>query len=156
MIFVTVGTCSFDALIEAVDGLRERGDIRDSVVCQIGSGSYLPEHCDYFGSAPTLDAWYERAETVICHGGTGTVHELLSTGKPFVAVANEQLSGNHQAEFLAACEEMFGILWCRRLDDLSAAIGRVHLCRPRLVSCGDLAADLRDYLDGVHRRRAGR
>jgi len=156
MIFVTVGTCSFDSLVEAVDRLRADGDISDDVVCQIGSGSYLPEHCDYFRTAPTLDTWYDRARMVICHGGTGTVHELLSMGKPFVAVANEQLSGNHQAEFLTACEKMFGILWCRRLDRLSAAIGEVHLRKPQLASCGDLAGDLRDYLDGLHRRRAGR
>lgn len=154
MIFVTVGTCCFDALIEEVDRLRGIGCLQGSVVCQIGDGLYLPQHCEYFRFAPSLKPWYEQADMVICHGGTGSVSELLRLKKPFVAVANMALSGNHQADFLAACEEAFGICWCRKVADLSSAIELAENVKPQVVSGEHLTHDLRRYLQRLHARRS--
>ena len=153
MILVTVGTCAFNTLVRTVDRLRAAGRLDGRVVCQIGDGTYVPQHCEYFRHKPTLQPWYEEAELVICHGGTGTVCELLTLGKPFVSVANEALSGNHQADFLTVCEKEFGVCWCRRLEDLPEAIERAKRERPRFLARRHLAEDLREYLGTIRPKR---
>jgi len=147
MIMVTVGTCGFDALIQTVDELQGKDRLDGRVVCQIGSGDYQPRHCEYFRYEPTLQPWYDKADVVICHGGTGTVHELLTRGAAFVAVANTSLSGNHQSDFLAACEKEFGICWCRRLDDLPKHVEWVRAHRPPAIAGRHVADDIKRYLD---------
>ncbi len=155
MIFVTVGTAYFNELVEAVDHLKEVGEIREDVICQIADNTYVPKHCEYFRMAPSLGPWYERANLVVCHGGTGTIVEMLKLGKPFVAVAHEELAGNHQADFLAACEQMFGICWCRDLADLAGAVSLAHSARPSDVSRVHLADDLRTYLAEIQAGKQG-
>src|SRR5947209_11093294 len=53
MIFVTVGTTDFDALVRRIDELAP--SLGEEVLCQIGKGSYLPRNCRYFRYAPSLD-----------------------------------------------------------------------------------------------------
>lgn len=111
VVFVTVGTTRFEALIRAVDSvevlraLREKGYTR--VVVQIGQGQYEP-----FGGAATAEGlaleWYrlkpsiagdmERASLVISHGGYGSLMESLTLRKNVIAVINDQLMGNHQVD----------------------------------------------------------
>ena len=54
MIFVTVGTTRFEALIVEVDRLAASATA-EPVLCQIGSGDYEPAHCDYFRFRPSID-----------------------------------------------------------------------------------------------------
>jgi len=149
MIFVTVGTTMFNELVAEVDRLRMRGLLTDRVVCQIGDGAYEPKHCEFFRSAPSLEPWYEQADLVICHGGTGTVRELLTLGKPFVPVANTRLAGDHQSDFLAACAQRFGIAWCRDLGDLAEAVHKARSVKPHALGAHHLGDDLRLYLDRI-------
>ena len=159
MIFVTVGTTLFDELVAEVDRLCTRGFLTARVVCQIGSGAYEPKHCESFRFAPSLGPWYEQADLVICHGGTGTVCELLALGKPFVPVANTRLAGDHQSDFLAVCAQRFGIAWCRGVGDLAEAVRRVRPVKPHGPGAHHLGDDLRLYLDRIRphgRRTSGR
>jgi UDP-N-acetylglucosamine transferase subunit ALG13 len=129
MIFVTVGSFEFDPLVQAVDEAIGRGEIQRPVTIQIGHGSYEPRHCEYFRSAPGLDAYYGSAELVVGHGGTGTTLEVIERGVRLVSVSNPALMDNHQHEFLEALERKGLTRYCRDLKDLGACI-RDALSRP--------------------------
>lgn len=119
MIFVTVGTTHFDALVRTVDEAVLRGLVRDEAIIQIGyGGQYVPRHCRYFRVAPTLEPFERAADLIVGHGGTGTTLEILLMGKPLISVSNPDVSGNHQHEFLEALEALGLVTYCRDLADL--------------------------------------
>lgn len=149
MIFVTVGTTlPFDALVQAVDALVAGQVITDPVVCQIGHGDYLPQHCEHFRFQPNIDEYIAQASLVIGHGGTGTVTGLLASGKPFVAVANPLGADNHQAQFLERLAHLAPFLWTADLARLPALIAQApHFVSNRQAN-EHLATDLSDFLRG--------
>lgn len=124
MLFVTVGTTYFDELIETVDTAIGLGQLVDpDVVLQIGhGGKYVPKHCRYLRIAPTLLPFYQAADLVVGHGGTGTTIEVLMLGKPLVSVANPHVLDNHQDEFLTAMESEGFVSYCRDLTRVPQAI----------------------------------
>lgn len=146
MIFVTVGTHRFDALIKAVDELAGSGLLPDPVVYQIGSGEHLPSHGEYFRFERGLQDRIDSASLVICHGGTGTVFSLLNSGKPFVAVANRALAHDHQSQFLARIAGIADILWTKDLSELPELIEKARTHHPRLGAVERLGNDLKNYL----------
>jgi beta-1,4-N-acetylglucosaminyltransferase len=129
MIFVTVGTTHFDDLIREVDRLVRVGEIREEVLAQIGEGQYVPSHIKWIRYAKTLEPYFEEADLVICHGGVGSVFELLRMGKPFIAVANKVLQHDHQADFLRAMQARGWCAACYDVADLTKALAN----RPRSV-----------------------
>jgi UDP-N-acetylglucosamine transferase subunit ALG13 len=125
MIFVTVGTWRFDKLVEAIDRAVAAGKIDRPVLVQIANGLYLPSRCPYFRAAPSLAPYYEQAEIVIAHGGTGTTLEVLERRLPLISVANPDVQDNHQNEFLGALEHEGYVTYCRDLERISDLIQRV-------------------------------
>ncbi len=147
---VTVGTTLvFDELIRAVDQMVADGVITVPVTCQIGNGSYLPLHCEYFRFKPNLDEIIQEATMVIGHGGTGTVLGLLSEKKKFIAVANPLGAHDHQAQFLERLSRAVSILWTRDLQELPDLIWRAETYEVRPVTGMRLADDLGAYLKGL-------
>lgn len=124
MIFVTVGTTDFDALVEAADRLA--ADLEEEVVIQIGHGRYEPQHARWFRFAPSLAPYYDQASLVIAHGGFGTVTEVLRRGLPLVGVSNPDRYDRHQDQILRAFEEGGHLVWCRNLADLPRAVERAR------------------------------
>ncbi|HRV96128.1 MAG TPA: glycosyltransferase [Anaerolineae bacterium] len=120
MIFVAVGTTSFDTLIKAVDELCLNWS--EKVVMQIGTGSYEPKNCDYFRFAPSLTPYYEQASVVISHGGVGITTEVLQFPRPLVAVEDVTHPERHQQEILIALSQAKNLVWCQNLQTLPAAI----------------------------------
>lgn len=120
-VLVTVGTTSFDELIEAVTSsqfiklLMSQGYTRLSL--QIGRGQYIPDSSptplgfvmSWFRYKPTLASDMQNATLIISHGGSGSILEALSLEKMLVVVVNENLMGNHQTE-LAEQMETMGVL----------------------------------------------
>ena len=154
MIFVTVGTIHFDALVRRTDEIVGAGFVRDEVILQIGyGGRYLPRHCRYIRSAPTLEPFERAADLVIGHGGTATTVEVLQMGKPLISVSNPALSDNHQHEFLEALEAIGLVTYCRNVEDLPKLIAApppgAALTTPR----SKLAAELAMQIDRLERRR---
>lgn len=146
MIFVTIGTTQFDELIEAVDQIVASGQISEPVVCQIGNGSYIPQHCEHFMFQPSIDDWLEKSSMVICHGGA-TVLSILAMGKPFIAVANTRLADDHQSLFLSHLSKTIPILWTRNVKDLPALFERVATFKVQPLNTAHLADHLKDYLE---------
>ena len=125
MIFVTVGTWKFDALIEQVDLLIKEGRIKEDVLFQIGKGNYIPKNGKYFRYKPSIEQKLDTADLVISHGGTGTVLFLLKADKPFIAVPNPNVAGNHQYEFLKKLSDLNIINCCFNLNELGILINQV-------------------------------
>lgn len=128
---MTVGTTKFDELIKAVDdpavaeALWAKGYSR--LVMQIGAGAYRPYRLlgdpsgtrgrlpsgmevEYFEFAASLKDHMEAAALVISHAGSGSLFEGLRMGKAMVAVPNQALMANHQAE-LAEHLSAMGVLF---------------------------------------------
>lgn len=146
MIFVTIGTTQFNELIEAVDEAVANGQISEPVVCQIGSGSYIPQHCEHFRFQPSIDDWLEKSSLVISHGGA-TVLSLLAMGKPFIAFANTRLADDHQSLFLRHLSKDIPILWTRDIKDLPALLERAATFKVQPLNGAHLADDLKNYLE---------
>ena len=147
MIFVTVGTTHFDALVRSVDEAAGQGLIRDDVVIQIGyGGQYVPRHCRYFRVAPTLGPFERAADLIVGHGGTGTTLEILLMRKPLVSVSNPGVSGNHQHEFLEALEALGLVTYCRDLTDLPRMLASPLPSAGLSTGPSRLAADLKHEL----------
>ena len=122
-LFVTVGSTDCDALVEAVDTLLPILQ-PDSAVMQIGHGRYRPRHASCFRFAPSIASYHRRASLVIAHGGLGATMEALGCGVPLVSFSNPDRYDAHQDDLLAAMEGRSHLVWCRRLEDLPAAIER--------------------------------
>jgi|GraSoiStandDraft_11_1057310.scaffolds.fasta_scaffold299893_2 beta-1,4-N-acetylglucosaminyltransferase len=122
MIFVTVGTTAFDALVRRMDELVP--DLGEQVICQIGSGSYTPRQCDSLRFAPSLLEFFQRARLVVSHGGQGSIMEAVGSGKPLVGVSNPDRIDRHQDDILGRFEADQFLIWCRSLDDLGDCLTR--------------------------------
>ena len=146
MIFVTVGTTDFDALVERMDALA--GDLDEEIVAQIGRGVYEPSACEHFRFAPSLDPYYERARLVVAHGGLGTAIEVLQRGLPLIGVSNPDRYDRHQEDLLRTLSERGHMIWCHTLDDLPAAIERAAAMRfvPYESPECHIAERIREYL----------
>jgi len=122
VIFVTVGTTDFDALVECMDALAT--GLGEPVVAQTGRGDYVPSHCEHFRFAPSLDPYYGQARLVVAHGGLGTAIEVLQRGLPLIGVSNPDRYDRHQDDLLGTLSERGHMIWCRDLDRLQEAIER--------------------------------
>lgn len=122
-VFVTVGTTSFDELIEnvtsseAVQALKSRG--YDRLVLQVGRGSLLPdaESCPHirleaFRFKDSIAEDMERADLVISHAGAGSCLEALGARKPLLVVINDKLMDNHQLELARQLHMDSHLLYC--------------------------------------------
>ncbi|XP_070818583.1 UDP-N-acetylglucosamine transferase subunit ALG13 isoform X1 [Chaetodon trifascialis] len=108
-VFLTVGTTSFDELIESItsaeatQALKARGYER--LVLQVGRGSLLPaaDSCPHisleaYRFKSSLAEDMKQADLVISHAGAGSCLEALGAGKPLLVVVNDKLMDNHQLE----------------------------------------------------------
>ena len=145
MIFVTVGTTHFDALIHAVDDLAGSGKLSGPVVFQIGAGKYEPINGAFFRFKPSIDAELAEADLIVTHGGA-TVFSLLAQRKRFVAVANTSLDGNHQARFLAFLGARSSMVWSDDPATVGGYIEKVLGSAPARLEAPSLAPDLLAYM----------
>ncbi|CAM8922897.1 unnamed protein product [Rhodiola kirilowii] len=111
MVFVTVGTTSFDKLVQAVDMQDVKQELYKkgytNLLIQMGRGSYTPTECtgedgslavEYFTFSSSIADHIKSADLVISHAGSGSIFETLRLRKPLIVVVNEDLMDNHQSE----------------------------------------------------------
>eukprot|EP00123_Amoebidium_parasiticum_P013599 comp22053_c0_seq1/m.32062 comp22053_c0_seq1/g.32062 ORF comp22053_c0_seq1/g.32062 comp22053_c0_seq1/m.32062 type:complete len:180 (-) comp22053_c0_seq1:426-965(-) len=126
-VFVTVGTTSFDGLINEVLGepvlttLAKNG--YRTVVAQIGRGREETAQAaaaekrgkvgvEYYRFKDSLAEDMRGADLVISHAGSGSVLEALNAGKKLIVVVNEGLMDNHQLELASQLGKMQHLLYC--------------------------------------------
>ena len=122
IIFVTVGTAHFDPLLEKMDYLVESEAIKESVVAQIGRGSYIPRNFRYFRFMRSLKSAYDRSLVIISTGGAGTIMECVKRGLRLVVVENTTLMEGHQSQLIEEMSRRGHLIWCKNLEDLAIAI----------------------------------
>lgn len=111
VVFVTVGTTSFDALVKSVDSQHVRNELKKrgytDLLIQMGRGSYIPSKAwgedeslvvDHFTFSPSIADYMRSASLIISHAGSGSIFEALRLSKPLIVVVNEDLMDNHQSE----------------------------------------------------------
>lgn len=131
MIFVTVGTHEqpFNRLIEKMDELVEKGEIKEKVVVQYGFSTYEAKHCEMHKmmSFDEMQQAFKDARIVITHGGPSSFVEALQYGKVPIVIPrqlefNEHVN-NHQVEFTKLiAERMNNIIPVYDIADLAATI----------------------------------
>jgi len=130
MIFVTVGTHtqSFNRLLEEMDRLAGRGEIKEKVVAQIGHSSYEPKNIKWFRfeTFEKLSRFYKESRIIISHGGAGSILNGLSNNKPVIAVPRLEKYGehvnDHQLDLVKKLEEKKKIIAVYDIKKLKAAI----------------------------------
>ncbi len=118
MIFVTVGTTSFNTLIKAIDETK----INDKVIIQKSDGSYLPKNYEFFEYTNEIKKYYSEAEIIITHGGAGSIFKLVGMGKKVIGVANEERTDKHQSDILKKMADENYLIWCKDLTKINEAI----------------------------------
>ncbi|KAF9500986.1 glycosyltransferase family 1 protein [Pleurotus eryngii] len=128
LVFVTVGSTKFDALIRAVlsadvlQCLQAKG--YTSLVVQCGNsrtGEPVPNEgktkmsregvdIELWKFKPSLVEEYEKADLIISHAGSGTILDVLRRDKPLIVVPNPTLLDNHQQELAQALSEQSYLL----------------------------------------------
>lgn len=120
-VFVTVGSTSFDDLIQSVcseeclELLKLCGF--EEIVLQIGKGTFIPEEkpslkIEWFRFKDDISENFKKASLVIGHAGAGTILESLSEGKPLIVVLNEKLMDNHQSELAEKLSDEGCLKYC--------------------------------------------
>lgn len=112
LVFVTVGaTLPFDRLVTSVANIEGRGGIRESLLIQTGTGGVLPPGIETYETLPfeRMLSVFQDADTVVCHGGAGSLFMALSHGCKVIAMPRVFELGehydNHQAEMTNALAE---------------------------------------------------
>ncbi len=93
-VFVTVGTTSFDPLVEAIDN----GPLAASALIQIADGARQPENARWFNFEPDIQKHIDSADVVVCHAGAGSIFKLLEKGIVPLVVPNTVRRDKHQLE----------------------------------------------------------
>ena len=146
MVFLTVGTTDFDALVRKMDDLAPL--LEEQVVAQIGRGVYHPAHMEFFRFAPSLEPYYERARVVVAHGGLGTAIEVLQRGRKLIGVSNPDRYDLHQEDLLGKLSREGHMLWCSSLEELPEALREVgrRAFRPYAAPPCEIARRIRTFL----------
>ena len=133
MIFVTVGTHEqqFNRLVQCVDELKIKNDIREDVIIQKGYSTYEPRECECSDFFPYKEmvSMVEKARIVIAHGGPSSFIMPLQIGKiPIVVPRRKEFDehiNDHQLNFCKAVAERQGnILVVEDIDKLGEAIAK--------------------------------
>ncbi|KAG1754546.1 glycosyltransferase family 1 protein [Suillus lakei] len=139
LVFVTVGSTRFDALVGAAISEPVLSTLRDSgygrLILQRGnsvieSEEFNGESCtiqrhgvdiQIWRFKPSIQVECEQADLVISHAGSGTILDVLRLGKPLIVVPNPTLLDNHQEE-LASALQILGHLKATSIQDLASTI----------------------------------
>lgn len=93
-VLVTVGTTSFDPLVEAID----TGPFADKALLQIADGDYQPRSARWFKFDKNIQKHIDNADVVVCHAGAGSIYNLLERGIVPLVVPNTIRRDQHQLE----------------------------------------------------------
>jgi len=136
MVFVTVGNAKqeFRRLLEAAESQASCGVLRgEHVFIQSGHNpSFRPKYCEHapFLSGDEFDAWMEKADLIICHGGCTQLH-AIRLGKVPVVMPRLRRYGehvnDHQVQLVEVLHRERLIIPANEPEDLPLAIAAARL-----------------------------
>jgi len=74
-----------------MDKLAKTGKLNESIIGQIGRGTYIPKHFRYFRFLRSFSSAYDKASTIVSTGGAGTTMECVTRRSKLVVVKNTTL-----------------------------------------------------------------
>jgi UDP-N-acetylglucosamine transferase subunit ALG13 len=154
--FVTVGaTLPFDRLVTLTAYARERGELAEDIVLQVGVGGVKPANIASVETLPfsEVQSVLERADLVLCHGGTGSLITALRQGCRVVAVPRRFELGehydDHQVEIVKAFVARGLIQTADTPEEMTQALQRARAMAPvaATTDATPLIAFLRNALE---------
>lgn len=159
-VFVTVGSTSFDDLIqfvcseECLELLKACGF--EEVVLQIGKGTFIPEETsslkiEWFRFKDCISENIKKASLVIGHAGAGTILESLSENKPLIVVLNEKLMDNHQGELAEKLSDEGYLKYCScsQLLDTIKECNKSQFKKPSFIFQSDVFMENLELILGL-------
>lgn len=153
LLFATVGaTLTFPRLIDIVLASSGNGKMVENIILQAGKDGMVGREADIEWSEnysfAEMKALLERADYVVCHGGTGSLITALQAGCRVIAIPRRRELGEHYDDHQSEITENF----CKRglievadtPSEFAAAMERLSKKRP-LRATTDYS-DLADYL----------
>lgn len=126
-VFVTVGSTSFDPLIQKITDLSFLQVLKDlgfsGIHVQYGRGNIPSTQLQgfqtvYFAYKESIKEEIFNASFVISHAGAGTIRETLGQRKPLLVVPNTMLMNNHQLQLAKKLAEL-DYLFYQTLSELT-------------------------------------
>ncbi|WP_269266781.1 PssE/Cps14G family polysaccharide biosynthesis glycosyltransferase [Vibrio cholerae] len=114
-VFVTVGTTSFDGLIQSIDEISNKFN-RYDFIFQIAEGQYIPRNGTYFKFVDEIDMLYLSSDVVITHAGAGSIYRLLELNKKVIVVPNLVRVDKHQSDIADYMSENGHVLLLSNLE----------------------------------------
>lgn len=121
-ILVTVGTTTFDSLIEFLDNHLDR---KYEVLFQIANGKYIPKKFRYITFTNEIDVIYKEYDYIITHAGAGTIYKLLDLEKKFIVVPNLDRVDGHQTDISKFLEDELYALNCNDFNHIIPSLERL-------------------------------
>jgi UDP-N-acetylglucosamine transferase subunit ALG13 len=158
MIFLTVGTqFPFDRLVKAVDKAAGTNGFNEQIVAQIGDSSYCPKHFEATSSVEkaVFDQHFNKADSIICHAGMGTITMALDHRKPLLVMPRLKKYGevvnDHQLAIAKKFEQLGYLLVAYSAEDVLAKIKQLKSFVPqeRQARPDIVAARIAMFLNGL-------
>ena len=139
LLFATVGaTLAFPRLIDLVLGAQQDGLFEERLVLQTGKGAttQAPQgvECSETYTFDKMQEMLQRADIVVCHGGTGSLITALYAGCRVIAVPRRCELGehydNHQAEVTENLRQRGLIEVADTPNEFASAIKRLRSREP--------------------------
>ena len=129
----------FQRLLEEIDRLISKNVITEEVVVQAGYTQYQPKNEKMkimdFMPREELDAFEQKANFIITHGGVGSIITSLEKEKKVIAVPRLHQYGehvnNHQIEIVELFDKKGYILGCMDVDKLENTLQKVEEFIPK-------------------------
>ncbi len=139
-ILVTVGTVMpFDRMVGGIEKLIADGKITVPVSAQIGDSKRDFKGMNSFAECPfdVLNEKMQKADIVVCHGGSGSILGALKAGARVVTMARLQSHGehydDHQKDITKAFADMDLISVAQDENDLERAINEAKSRQRHIV-----------------------
>ena len=139
MIFVSLGTqkFQFNRLLKAMDDLKGKGIINDTVLAQRGNSDYIPKN---YKSTAFMDKEeflknIQDCSLMICHSGVGTIISGLDYEKKIIVMPRlakyKEHVDDHQVEIARIFEKQGYILMADKEEQLYEKIRQAESFTPK-------------------------
>ena len=138
MIFLSVGTHNqqFNRLLEEVDALIEKNQIKEEVFAQTGNSTYSPKHFKYkkFMDLDEFDKCIKQCTLFITHAGEGNIGTGLQYEKKMIVVPRLKKYGehtnDHQLELANAINKEKQAIVCTP-EEIKNALTKIKNLKPK-------------------------
>lgn len=139
MILVVLGTheLPFSRLLNEIQRLVKEEVVTDKVVVQAGHTNFISADMEIhrFVSYQQMDEWYDQADIIISHAGTGSVVSGLKKGKVVIAVPRLKKYGEHNDDHQLQLIDTLGsqgyILPCVNVNKLEGRLNKAKSFQPK-------------------------